>query len=104
MKYSVCGARVTSGSLEEGNAIPPPDLSSPPFFYGFITLIVPLSSMAWLLYTAYTWMEDRSTYFHHASPILSSRWHVVLWMAVSPQLLFLCFYASWMGWELFKHN
>ncbi|KAK7195881.1 hypothetical protein NESM_000520700 [Novymonas esmeraldas] len=91
-------------SLEEGNAIPPPDLERPPLFFGYTTLAFSLSFTIWFVYSACACLEEETMNFHRASPILSSRWHLVLWTAVSPQLLFFCAYGSWVGWKFFKHN
>lgn len=91
-------------SAEEGNAIPPPDLDKPPILFGYATLVCSVSFMLWFAYNVCACLKEEMMDFHTASPILSSRWHLVLWAAVSPQLLFFCAYASWVGWKFFKHN
>lgn len=89
---------------EEGNAIPPPNLDQPPIIFGYTTLFCAVSFMLWFAYNAYVCVREKVMVFHTASPILSSRLHLVFWAAVSPQLLFFCAYASWLGWKFFKHN
>lgn len=105
MEFPLCNVPLTiSDSAEEGNAIPPPDLDKPPLFFGYTTLLFSVGFVVWFVYNACTCLEEETLNFHRASPILSSRWHLVLWTAVSPQLLFFCAYASWVGWKFFKHN
>ncbi|KAG5468445.1 hypothetical protein LSCM1_02425 [Leishmania martiniquensis] len=89
---------------EEGHAIPPPDLSRRPLFFGYTTLLFSLTFIVWFAYSAWACLEERNGSFHRASPILSARWHLVLWMAVSPQLLLFCAYGSWFGWKSFQYN
>ncbi|KPA82514.1 hypothetical protein ABB37_03566 [Leptomonas pyrrhocoris] len=89
---------------EEANAIPPPNLDQPPIVFGYATLFCAVSFMLWFAYNVCACLKEEMMDFHTASPILSSRWHLVLWVAVSPQLLFFCAYASWLGWKFFKHN
>jgi hypothetical protein len=89
---------------EEGNAIPPPNLHQRPIIFGYTTLFCSVGFVVWFLYNVGACLKGEMMAFHTASPILSSRWHLVLWVAVSPQLLFFCAYASWVGWKFFKHN
>ncbi|KAG5493370.1 hypothetical protein GH5_02116 [Leishmania sp. Ghana 2012 LV757] len=105
MEFPLYDTRLTvAETLEEGNAIPPPDLSKRPLFFGYTTLFFSLSFLVWFTYNACACLEEETRNFHRASPILSSRWHLVLWPAVSPQLLLLCAYGSWVGWKFFQHN
>ncbi|CAC9541383.1 hypothetical protein LINJ_34_3770 [Leishmania infantum JPCM5] len=105
MEFPLYDAHLTiSESVEEGNAIPPPDLDKPPLFLGYTTLALSLIFMGWFAYNACVCLEEETMKYHHASPILSSRWHLVLWTAISPQILFFCAYGSWVGWKFFKHN
>ncbi|KAL0525971.1 LOW QUALITY PROTEIN: putative Phosphatidylinositol N-acetylglucosaminyltransferase subunit Y [Leishmania naiffi] len=89
-------------SVAEGNALT--SLDKPPLFFAYTTLICSLLFMMWFVYNTCTCLTEETMTIHRALPILDPRLYRVLWVGVSPQLLFFCLYGTWFGWKFFKHN